>query len=72
MGASRARRLYVIEGACTISFVADVWELSEGDYADLPSGRFQFSVSHSCGVAIVSVYALPEQFWAENLKQGES
>src|SRR5947209_2650076 len=58
-GEARARRLYVIDGACTVSMGAEEWDLCTDDYADLPEGRFQFSVPPSACVKIVSVYSLP-------------
>ena len=65
-GVAKARRFYIIDGACKISIGAEVWDLVAGHYTDLPEGRFQIRVPPSSGVEFVSVWELPEWLWAEN------
>lgn len=62
-GWSRAGRHYIISGSCRYSIAGHVWDLTAGDFADLPEGDYWFSVTGDSSVEKVSVWELPESFW---------
>ena len=59
-GWSRAGRRYVISGRCVIGLAGRSWELSGGEFLDLPEGNYQLSVSGGSPVELISVRELPE------------
>jgi mannose-6-phosphate isomerase-like protein (cupin superfamily) len=62
-GWSRAGRRYIISGSCRVSVAGQSWDLTAGDFADLPDGDFWFSVSGDSPLELISVWELPESFW---------
>ena len=62
-GTSRARRVYVLNGACTFDVKGTTWDLHAGDMVDLSEGTYSFRVPDASAVDTVSVWELPEPFW---------
>lgn len=62
-GWAQVGRHYIINGGCTIHVRGHSWNLAAGDFADLPEGDYQFSVTGELAVELVSVWELPESFW---------
>ena len=62
-GWSRAGRRYIIDGGCTIRTAGHSWDLSAGEFLDLPEGDYLFSVTGESSVELVSVWELPEVLW---------
>ena len=58
-----AGRYYIIAGGCTISAAGHSWDLSAGEFLDLPEGDYLFSVTGESSVELVSVWELPEFLW---------
>src|SRR4051812_39635361 len=54
-GSSRACRLYVLRGACTVVAGGRLLELGPGDVADLPTGACWFQVAVTAPWEVVSV-----------------
>lgn len=60
---SRAGRRYVLAGSCSFTKGGSTWELHIGEFVDLPEGQFEFRVVGASPVELVSVWALPPEFW---------
>ena len=58
-----AGRLYIIAGGCTMTTPEQSWDISAGEFLDVPEGDYLFSVTGESSVELVSVWKLPESFW---------
>jgi hypothetical protein len=61
-GASRAGRLYVLSGACSMSVGEWRASLKAGTFADFPAGQFKFEVLGDQEVSLVNVWLIPELY----------
>ena len=65
-GWSRAGRLSIIDGGFTIRTAGHSWDLSTGEFLDVPEGDHFFSVTGESSVELVWVWELPEIFWGSS------
>jgi hypothetical protein len=65
-GTSRAGRLYVLAGACTMQVGEWRASLLAGMFADFPAGHFEFKVLGNLAVSLVDVWLIPEQYRANS------
>lgn len=60
-GWSLKRRLYVVNGSCSITVKEHSLNLIAGEFADLPEGDYYFAASSHSQVEIISVWEIPKQ-----------
>jgi hypothetical protein len=66
VGTMRAAKCFVLQGRFRISFVnvqfdvIEQFELTEGDYCELPEGRYKFEIIDDSECAWVKVFTIPD------------
>ena len=61
-----ASRMYVLAGACRVTYAAEELELHSGDVADIRAGEHDFCTLYDDSVEVVNVWELPAEFWAND------
>ena len=60
VGAMRTAKCFVLQGRFRISFVNAQFDLTEGDYCELPEGQFTFEIIDDSECAWVMVFTIPD------------